>query len=83
MYCFTCFGVVFQKIFLYGQLFTHIIVGPAIDRAVDLLSVLYRNMDLFKMAVLCVLFTGLRLGELCALKWTDIDFENKILTVNI
>lgn len=47
-----------------------------------IISVLYRNTDLFKMAVLCVLFTGLRLGELCALKWTDIDFENKILTVN-
>lgn len=47
-----------------------------------MISVLYRNMNLFKMAVLSVLFTGLRLGELCALKWTDIDFENKILTVN-
>lgn len=47
-----------------------------------MISVLYRNMDLFKMAVLSVLFTGLRLGELCALKWTDIDFENKILTVS-
>lgn len=47
-----------------------------------IISVLYRNTDLFKMAVLSVLFTGLRLGELCALKWTDIDFENKILTVS-
>ena len=48
----------------------------------QLIAVLYQEMDLFKMAVLLVLFTGLRLGELCALKWTDIDFENKILTVN-
>lgn len=47
-----------------------------------MISVLYQEMDLYKMAVLSVLFTGLRLGELCALKWTDIDFENKILTVN-
>ena len=39
-------------------------------------------MNHFKMAVLLVLFTGLRLGELCALKWADIDFENKMLTVN-
>lgn len=28
------------------------------------------------------LFTGLRLGEICALKWSDIDLENRILTVN-
>lgn len=48
----------------------------------QMLSVLYKDMNLFKLAVLSVLFTGLRLGELCALKWTDIDFENKILTVN-
>lgn len=48
----------------------------------QLISVLYHKTDLSKMAVLFVLFTGLRLGELCALKWEDIDFENKILTVN-
>ncbi len=47
-----------------------------------LMAVLYHEMNHFKMAVLLVLFTGLRLGELCALKWADIDFENKMLTVN-
>lgn len=47
-----------------------------------LMQVIYSQMDCFKMAVLMCLFTGLRLGELCALKWSDIDFENKILTVN-
>ncbi len=46
-----------------------------------LLSAIYRQMDLFKMATLLCLFTGLRLGELCALKWSDIDFENKTLSV--
>jgi len=46
-----------------------------------LLSALYHQMDLFKMAVLLCLFTGLRLGELCALKWSDIDYENKTLSV--
>lgn len=47
-----------------------------------LILVLYKATDRFKMAVLMCLFTGLRLGELCALKWEDIDFENKILTVS-
>ncbi len=31
--------------------------------------------------ILC-LYTGLRLGELLALKWTDIDFSNGLLTVD-
>lgn len=28
-----------------------------------------------------ILKSGIRRGELCALRWTDIDFENRILTV--
>ncbi len=47
-----------------------------------LFSMLNVEMDIFKMAVLLCLYTGLRLGEVCALKWSDIDFENKIITVN-
>lgn len=47
-----------------------------------LINVLFTDTDRFKMAILMCLFTGLRLGELCALKWTDIDFENKLLIVN-
>lgn len=47
-----------------------------------LVKVLYQDMDHFKLAVLMCLFTGLRLGEVCALKWSDIDLDNKVLTVN-
>lgn len=32
--------------------------------------------------ILIEVFTGLRVGELCGLRWCDIDFENKCLTVN-
>ncbi len=46
-----------------------------------LFSAVYHEMDIFKLAVLLCLFTGLRLGELCALQWSDIDFENKTLFV--
>lgn len=31
--------------------------------------------------VLICLYTGIRLGELCALKWSDIDFENREISV--
>lgn len=43
---------------------------------------LYENADTYKKGILICLFTGLRLGEICALKWTDIDFESKLLHVN-
>lgn len=35
-----------------------------------------------RIALLLALFTGLRLGELIALKWENVDLDNKILTVN-
>lgn len=47
-----------------------------------LFSVIYHNMDQFKLAVLLCLYTGLRLGELCALKWEDIDFENRLIFIS-
>lgn len=31
--------------------------------------------------ILIEFFTGLRVGELCGLRWCDIDFDNKCLTV--
>lgn len=48
----------------------------------SLVTALCHETNLYKAAVLLCLFTGLRLGELCALKWTDIDFESRTLTVN-
>lgn len=47
-----------------------------------LLRYLYENMDIKKMGIVLCLSTGLRLGEVCALKWEDIDLQNKILNVN-
>lgn len=33
-------------------------------------------------AIIVLMYTGLRIGELLALTWDDIDFDNKELTVN-
>jgi len=34
--------------------------------------------DLFTIAI----FTGMRIGEIAALRWKDLDFENKVIKVN-
>ena len=47
-----------------------------------LLTCIYESLDLFKIALLLCMYTGMRLGELCALKWTDVDFGDGTVTVN-
>ena len=42
---------------------------------------LINNMCLTNLAILLCLFTGLRIGELCGLRWEDIDFSACTLSV--
>ena len=37
--------------------------------------------DTFKLPVLLAAYTGMRLGEICALKWSDIDWEKSTVCV--
>ncbi len=37
--------------------------------------------DLQKMGVLLCLYTGMRLGEICGLRWEDIDFMNQMIKI--
>ena len=46
-----------------------------------LVSYLRNNMSLTTFGILISLFMGLRIGELCGLKWSDVDFDNKILNI--
>lgn len=39
------------------------------------------NITCAKFAILLALLTGMRLGEVCALRWGDIDFRNKVICV--
>lgn len=39
------------------------------------------NMSLTAFGILLSLCMGLRIGELCGLKWEDVDFQNKILHI--
>lgn len=47
-----------------------------------LTSYIQINFDIQKIGVLLSLYMGIRLGELCALKWGDINFENETLLIN-
>jgi len=47
-----------------------------------LMRFLYSDMDISKAGIYLCLSTGLRLGEICALKWADIDMERLLLHVN-
>ena len=47
-----------------------------------LIRFLLANPDRTNAAVLLCLFTGLRVGELCGLRWEDIDLGNRMISVN-
>ena len=46
-----------------------------------LLKYLSQNMDLSKAGIILCISTGLRLGEICSLKWEDIDLEQMIIHI--
>lgn len=46
-----------------------------------LIRYLHEEMDASKAGILLCIFTGLRLGEICSLRWEDIDFEQMIIHV--
>lgn len=35
----------------------------------------------FQLGILIAIYTGIRIGELCALKWENIDLENGVITI--
>lgn len=47
-----------------------------------LLSYLQNNLSAVNLGIIICLFTGLRIGEICALKWIDISFEEQCISVN-
>lgn len=47
----------------------------------QLKSYITENQNLTTLGIALSLYTGIRIGELCALQWADIDLEKRILTV--
>ena len=48
----------------------------------SLFRCLYNKMDIYKFGIVLCISTGMRLGEICSLKWADIDFKGKMLRIN-
>lgn len=46
-----------------------------------LVSYLKANVSLTSFGIMLSLFMGLRIGELCGLKWEDVDFQHKVLRI--
>lgn len=51
------------------------------DEQETLTKYLLQDLDLYKFGVLLALMTGLRLGELCALRWRDVSFDENLIYV--
>ena len=47
-----------------------------------LITYIKQNKDTRSLGILLALYSGIRIGELCALQWKDIDFKNNILHIN-
>lgn len=52
------------------------------DEQANLCKFLFKYPSCKNIGILICLFTGLRIGELCALKWKDISLSEKIVYVN-
>lgn len=46
-----------------------------------IINEILKDIDYKKLGILLGLFTGMRIGELCALQFKDIDFNNKLINV--
>ncbi len=46
-----------------------------------LLSVLFKDVDRYKLGVFICLYTGIRIGELCALQWKNISFSENAIKI--
>lgn len=54
----------------------------SLEEEKQLLLYLQENMNLTALGILLSLFTGIRIGELCALKWEDISIQDKRMYVS-
>lgn len=47
-----------------------------------IIDYILKNISPKSVGILLGIYTGMRIGEICALQWKDIDFEEKLINVN-
>lgn len=52
------------------------------DNQITLINYLQSNINHKNFGILLCIHTGIRIGELCALKWSDINLSSKLLNIN-
>ena len=52
------------------------------NQAKRLIELLAQEPVQFRTAITLLLYSGIRRGELCGLTWSDIDFENNVLSIH-
>lgn len=57
------------------------IVYMDIDETIKFCETLEKEHIKWRTALLLLLYTGMRKGELCGLEWKDIDFKNKVIAI--
>lgn len=82
---------ILRQIFKYSKIDIEIAMPKVIKKEVEILShnevkeleeYLSKNMDNENLCVSLSLFLGLRIGEVCALKWSNFDLINKTLKID-
>lgn len=82
---------ILKQILKFSGINIDISMPKVIKKEIDILSKkeqetlekeLLEKLDLDKLGVFFCLYTGLRIGEICALKWEDIDIDNRKIRVN-
>lgn len=53
-----------------------------IEEQQKIIQAVKRKKDSKTNGILLCLYTGIRIGELCALKWSDIDFEREVVSIS-
>lgn len=54
----------------------------SVEEQIQFVSYLKRNINLETLGILICLYTGIRVGELCALTWNNIDMAHSVLHIN-
>lgn len=74
----------------YAPVMKKIVLPKAKSRAVQVFTIseqrcveetILKSRDKRSLGIMLCFYTGIRLGELCALKWSDIDFDAGILSI--